>query len=70
MGSLQVAIEEIWVNHRKAGETPAETVRRLLLDGELSKDDLAKCRGVGKKGVNFLLFLLGLRSDKVVEATA
>lgn len=70
MGSLQVAIEEIWVGHRKADETPAETVRRLLLEGGLSEDDLVKRKGVGSKGVNFLLFLLGLRTDKVVKATA
>ena len=67
MSSLQAVVEEIWEKTRQGQETPAGTLRRVILDGTVTEDDLVRRNGVGKKGVKFLFFILGLQSGKVVR---
>ena len=62
-------IERIWKEYRSGDESPADTLRRVFLEGKLTEDNFIRKKGVGKKGTEFLFFLLGLKTEKSVRSS-
>lgn len=57
---LSCVFENVVPKMKIEGEFPAQTLRRLFLQGTFTPRDLLHLRMLGRKGIDFLLLQLGL----------
>ncbi len=64
---LQDAIEPLYQKYKEGDEIPAVTLRRVIVSGEVTRNDFCRIRGFGPRGYAFVLYLCGLTEEVKVE---